>query len=443
MLAYFNKNLKQFKSFSEKDSTLLAISGGIDSVVMCYIFAQAKLSFGIAHCNFKLRGSDSDADEQFVIALASSLKVPFFITSFDTKAIVEKEKKSIQVAARDLRYQWLETIRKDKGYKWIATAHHLNDSIETFIYNFTKGCGLRGLHGIPSQNGAIIRPMLFATRQDIEDFAQENNIRFREDQSNFSDKYARNKIRHQVVPTLKNINPQFEHSAGDSMQRVQEAEQLLEYTLNQIRNAVLTEKGAYFQLDWEKLNTYPAIPTVLFELLRPYGTNNTQIRDIIQAMNRQAGKMFYTNEFEILCERKKLIIRSKKENTQPSKYLMNLKDKIISLPEGRFHIEEISAPSVFSNNPMVTVFDKKALHFPLILRRWKAGDVFSPLGMQGKRQKVQDFLSNLKLSRFEKEKVWILESEEQICWIVGLRIDERFKVLDNTKECLKITFEKN
>ena len=280
--------LKEFKGFIEKeglikegDQILLAVSGGMDSIVMSHLFQMAGYPFAVAHCNFQLRGEASDRDEEFVKHLAFELKVPYHIIRFDTEAYAKKQKQSIQLAARELRYQWLEEIRETNQYRAIATAHHLNDSIETVLYNFTKGCGIRGLHGILPKTGKLIRPMLFASREEIEAFVNQNDIAYREDASNASVKYMRNKVRHEVIPVLQSINPAFEKTIEENIQRFRETEAVLEGAIKQFRKELITRKEELILIDFTKLPK-AGKPTILFELLRDWGFNKDQVNQILE-----------------------------------------------------------------------------------------------------------------------------------------------------------------
>lgn len=430
------------KLISSNQKTLLAVSGGIDSVVLCHLFKQTNLPFGIAHCNFKLRENASDDDEFFVKKLANELGVPFFSTAFETTQIAKKRQQSIQVAARDLRYEWLEKIRKKHGFATIATAHHLNDSVETVLYNFTKGCGIRGLHGILPKVGHIIRPLLFATKEEIEKFAKNENLSWREDASNATDKYARNKIRHHVVPVLKQLNPNFEQTAAANIQRLQETEALYDFAIQKIKAKIVHKKEDTLYISISKLLNAPAPQSVLFEILKSYQFNNQQVRQIIRTArhlenNTHSGKNFYAQAHCLLIDRDFLILK-KETISNIEHHLIYKNDNQILLSDRILNIKAIAKPKQFSQNKQEAILDFDKLHFPLKLRKWQAGDHFQPLGMKGKRQKLQDFFSNNKLTKFEKEAVWILESRGEICWIVGYRLDERFKVTNSTNSCLQI-----
>ena len=425
--------------------TLLAVSGGIDSIVLCHLFKQINFPFAIAHCNFKLRAEDSDEDEIFVKEIANQLEVPFFSIAFDTEKIAAKKKQSIQVAARELRYDWLEEIRAKNGYDFIATAHHLNDSIETVLYNFTKGCGIRGLHGILPKNGNIIRPLLFSTKKEIEKLAIENELNWREDVSNATDKYARNKIRHHVVPVLKDLNSVFEKTVGENLIRLQETEKLYEFAVKQIKEEIIRKEDNLLKIHIQKLQQTPAPSSVLFEILNPFGFHNRQITQIlagfVKPSSPSVGNTFFSQSHCLLVDRTHLILKENSEN-EVEHTLIYAKDESIQLSDGILVIQKNqNIPAQFSRNSHQTYMDADKISFPLKIRKWKAGDTFQPLGMNGKHQKLQDFFSNNKLTRFEKEAVWILENKGEICWIVGYRLDERYKITNQTQNCLFFAFE--
>jgi tRNA(Ile)-lysidine synthase len=441
MLERFLQNIKSKQLVADGSTTLVATSGGVDSVVLCHLFRLAGLPFTIAHCNFKLRDESSDLDEEFVRDLAERLQVEFFSIQFDTQGFAKQNKLSIQVAARELRYSWLETTRQIARCQQIATAHHLDDSIETMFYNFAKGCGLRGMHGIQEKNGHLVRPLLFATKTEVVNFAESQGIQFREDASNESDKYSRNLIRHHITPVFEKLNPQFQLTAGENLERIREAEALYDFAIGQIREVVFEQIEGGFKIDHLKLRSYPAPATVLFELLKPYHFNNAQVAQILQSLENQPGSWFESDAGRLLADRSHLIFSSG-ENFGGVLIIEDFPKGPTTLPDGR-HLElnqwngTVGMPS---QHPNIAFLDESCLHFPLTIRHWQPGDWFCPLGMGGKRQKLQDFFSNNKLSRIEKEKVWLLESNGKIAWVVGWRLDERFKVTSTTNQIIQAVF---
>lgn len=439
MLERFKQYISEEKLIESGEKTLLAASAGVDSTVLCHLFQAAKLPFAIAHCNFQLRGADSEGDALFVKNLAAQFEVPFVSTSFDTLFFAKNNKLSVQEAARQLRYEWIEKMRPQLKCSHIATAHHLDDSIETVLFNFARGCGIRGMHGILPHNGRIIRPLLFATKSEILEFAKNQNISFREDVSNLKDKYSRNKIRLQAIPVFEKINPSFQKSAAASIERLRQTAQLLDFAVQTIRQKVLHQQGDEWTLDIAALRSYPALPTVLYELLLPFGFNAAQVGGILQSMDRQPGQRFDSQDWCLLSDRSFLFLKKREPQTEEI-MIPALPSAPVELPNGShllFRLEK-GPPPTFPPDPKLAWLDLDTLSFPLKLRHWQQGDSFLPLGMSGRRQKLQDFFSNRKLSRFEKEKVWLLESGGAIAWVIGLRLDERFKITATTKRFLVV-----
>lgn len=428
--------------FHSNEKVLIAVSGGVDSVVLCHLFHLSKYNFGIAHCNFQLREKDSDGDAIFVKKLAEEMQVPFFEIAFETNDYVEKNKVSIQVAARDLRYNWLEKIRQENDFQYLATAHHIDDSLETVLYNFTKGCGIRGLHGILPKVKNIIRPLLFTSKKGVLLFAKEHKISFREDASNSTDKYARNNIRHHVIPALEKINPSLQKTTAENIQRLQETEQLFNYAIALLQKEVSNQQGEKLFIHLEKLQATPVPSTLLFEILHPYGFNNDQTAQMINSIGNQAGAIFHSPTHQILLDRDFFIVRESSQVTG-EQLLISKNDTQITFPEGQLSFEIKNPISDFSQKEKhIAQFDLKKILFPLTLRKWKAGDYFQPIGMNGKRKKVKKLLTDLKMNRFEKEAVWVLESDGEICWVIGIRMDERFKVIEGSTSILKMNLEK-
>jgi tRNA(Ile)-lysidine synthase len=395
-----------------------------------------------AHCNFGLRGSDSNGDEAFCKTLTDTLNIRFFSKRFDTQKIAERGGVSIQMAARDLRYAWFEELCTQEGFTYVATAHHLNDSIETFLVNFTKGCGIRGLHGIPVKNGKRVRPLLFATRKDIELFADNNQIIFREDASNEERKYVRNKIRHEVIPRLISINPEFERSAGETIARVGEAEQLFDFAIEQLKSSCYQElSSTTSRINLRLLKEFPAPTTLLFEMLRDKGLHPDQVGQILSA---GTGAVFHSGHYRFLVDRESLLIELNTTGKPFEEISIEKNIEQVCLDTGIVQFSYAAdIPKNFPDLNDQVFLDVSKLHFPLKIRGWRKGDTFKPLGMNGKSKKLKDFFNDLKLSLFDKERIRILtDSDDNIIWIIGLRPDERFKVLPETKKCCKLSFQK-
>lgn len=439
MLASFKQFYQEKKLFENKEKILLAVSGGVDSMVMVDLFAKANLLFGIAHCNFQLRGKESDTDEQFVKSKAEDLGVPFFKIRFDTEAAAAHYKTSIQIVARDLRYKWLQDIRTNNNFHYIATAHHLNDSLETVIYNLSKGCGIRGLHGIPLKKETIIRPLLFASRGEIVSYAQENNVLYREDASNTSTKYKRNLIRQEVIPVLQTINPSLIKTFERTLHHLQETEILFEEAIHKYKQEVMDTSNDVISINLKPLLSHPAKSTILYELVKFYGFHAAQV-DQMLSNQTLVGAICQSVNHELLKDREKWLLRAKKKLKENHK-LVNKNNSKVQINTTQFTFQILQeVPTKFPKDSSTVFLDLENLSFPLLIRTWIAGDRFQPIGMNGKHKKVQDLLSDQKLNRFEKEEVLVIESDGQIVWVVGIRMDERFKVQPTTRAILNIRF---
>lgn len=421
--------IKQHALFDTEDKVLLAVSGGRDSVLMSHYFKQADFNFGIAHCNFKLRGSEADAEEQFTSDLADELEVPFYTTFFDTAAYASGKGISVQMAARELRYGWLEEIRKDFNYACIALAHHQSDTVETILLNLTRGTGISGLHGILPKRDKFIRPLLFLSREEIDKIIIQEGFKYRDDSSNQSSKYARNKIRLQVVPVLKELNPNLEETFKANAQRFSELEQLLHHRVEELREALFTQQpdGEIF-ISLNDLKKLAPRQTLLYGLLNPFNFTEPVIRDLIRALNGQPGKAFHSTTHQIIVDREHLILIEKDQSTP--------RELMIGNTEGEYRWQNdlyrsYSAPvSAFKNKTSNTIvqLDHKLLHFPLKLRSWRNGDYFYPFGMKGKK-KLSDYFIEQKIPRQLKGKIAVLENGNgEILWIAGYRSDDRYKI---------------
>lgn len=444
ILQSFKSHLWENAWFTAGERVLLAVSGGLDSVVMVDLFHRAGFSFGIAHVNFQLRGAASDGDADFVRQLAAGLEVPYYETVFSTQKKAEERKLSIQVMARELRYEWLEEIRSAHGYAWIATAHHLNDSFETALYNWTKGTGIRGLLGIPRQNGLIIRPLLFTGRESLERYAQENALQYRTDASNLEDKYSRNKIRHHVWPVLKKINPGLEETFRGNLERLGEIHFLYEWALDRLQGEWTQQTDEEFRIAVSPLRTFPAARTLLYEWLKEFHFSNRQTDQVFDSMDHEPGAVFYSSTHRLLLDREWLLVRTLADREEADIFPVSRADQTVPLPEGVLEmLLEEGCPETFPTSAAEAFLDADRLTFPLRLRRWLPGDRFAPLGMHGKHQKLQDFFSNQKISLFEKERVWLLVSGDgEVAWIVGHRPAEPFKITAETTNYLHLHFRK-
>jgi tRNA(Ile)-lysidine synthase len=434
MLNAFTKYIQQEKLFSAKDKILLAVSGGIDSVVLCEMFHKAGFKFGIAHCNFGLRADESDGDEAFVEALAEKYDVSFHATAFDTSAFAKKNKLSIQAAARELRYQWFENIRENFNYKFIATAHHSDDSIETFFINLIRGTGISGLHGILPKQGNIIRPMLFTNKEKITSFTKKSKLKYREDSSNASDKYVRNKLRHKIIPELKKINPSIESAIAQNIKHLRDVELIYKKAIESERKIINKENEDRKIIPISSLKKLKPLSPYLFEFLYPLGFNSSVIEKIILSLDNTSGKQFFSETHRLIKDRSELIIERIRE-TKEELILISQDQKELRSAEFRLKFKAFKA----DQNKKIKMtagtanLDYDKLFFPLEIRKWQKGDVFYPLGMKGKK-KLSDLFIDKKLSLDQKENIRILTSEGKIVWVIGMRLDDRFKITDKTKK---------
>jgi tRNA(Ile)-lysidine synthase len=423
--------------------TLLAVSGGIDSVVMLHLFHKAGFDVGIAHCNFGLRGDESTADEHFVRTLAERYGYPFHTILFDTKSFVREHAVSTQMAARSLRYNWFDKLRIEFKYSWIATAHHANDSFETSLLNFVRGTGLAGLDGVPITSGNVIRPLLFATRANIEVYLHQNDLLWREDRSNASLDYKRNIIRHEVVPTLKKLNPSLERTFEATAERLAAADVLLGLHLTEWAGHISTRKEDNLTISIEKLLSSPKPAYGLWFIVQHYGFSYEQSKLILETIRGIAGKQFYSNTHTILRDRNTLLISENKQVAPDNTLDISSNENNYILDKGSLHVrvDKTPLPFLFEKDPNVGLFDMNLLQFPLILRPWLRGDSFQPLGMKGKRKKLSDLFIDAKIPLLKKHDLRVLvNGNGDIIWVVGLRMDERFKVSDATRFIFTITF---
>ena len=437
MIEQFKKYIKKKNLFSDNDKILLAVSGGIDSVVMTELFSLAGYNFAIAHCNFKLRGNDSDKDENFVKELATKYKVPFFLKVFNTRKYSDDNKISIQMAARELRYYWFTELLNSEDYRYTATAHHRDDSIETFFINLFRGTGISGLHGILPKQGDVIRPILFTGRDEIEAFQTENNIMFREDKSNLSDKYLRNKVRHKLFPIIKEIEPDIEKVMQKNISRFAETENVYFKEIDQKRKIAVRKENEKILISIDELKKLKPLRAYLYEFLLPYNFNFSDVENIINSLDGISSKQFYSPTHRLLKDRNSLIIIPL-TNKKVQENFINKYDKEILFPVSlKIRIEKSSEISFDKN---FAFLDYSKLEFPLILRKWKRGDVFVPFGMTGIK-KLSDFFIDEKLSIIQKEQIWLLCSGKNIIWVIGYRIDNRYRITENTKQVYRLTFQ--
>jgi tRNA(Ile)-lysidine synthase len=442
MLQAFKEYIRSTGLFSESDRILLAVSGGVDSMVMVRLFRDAGFNFGIAHSNFGLRGEESDGDEDFVRHIANELDVPFFVKHFETAHFASDQKISIQMAARDLRYTWFDETLHAHNFNFIATAHHLDDQAETFLINLIRGTGISGMHGILPKQGKIIRPLMFTTRERILTYAKEIGLTWREDRSNKSRKYLRNKLRLDVLSELYKINPQFSIKLNESISHLRDVEAIYHnhiagVTADLVQN---TPDGVMISIDW--VYEYEPHDTYLFELLKPYGFAFPVVREIVRSLDTFSGKVFYSPTHRLLRDRENFIIQPlseiatdpySTENITLGKETLNIEQPICLC---MYQTDQIS--DLPMGKATIACLDQDKLVFPLKLRKWEKGDWFMPLGLKGKK-KLSDFFVDQKVSLADKEKTWLLLSGEDIVWVIGKRIDNRFRITSKTRKAYVVT----
>jgi tRNA(Ile)-lysidine synthase len=407
----------------------------MDSVVLTHLCHKMKLDISLAHCNFNLRGDESDADEDFVLHLAEDLDVEIFIESFDTEAYAKTHKLSTQMAARELRYAWFDDLMEQLHFDYVLTAHHADDNLETFLINLSRGTGLEGLTGIPEINGNIVRPLLPFSRQELEYYAIKNKLKWREDSSNFATKYLRNKLRHEVIPTLKEINPQILQNFNKTLSFLQDSNEIMEDCIAGVQKKIVSVEGDLIILDIKKLLKLSNPKAYLYQLLKDF--NFTEWDDVASLLEAQSGKQVFSETHRLLKNRKTLIL-SERVSKGIETISISEKDNQVETPLGTINLEEVEQMGI--SNASTIYVDKHLLKFPLKLREWIKGDYFYPLGMQGKK-KLSKYFKDEKLSLIEKEQTWLLCSAKDIIWIIGRRADDRFKVTESTKQILKIEFK--
>ncbi|MEO8960492.1 MAG: tRNA lysidine(34) synthetase TilS [Ginsengibacter sp.] len=485
LLQEFIKNIQQQNLFHKNDYLLVAVSGGADSVALCELCFQAGLHFEIAHCNFKLRGEESDRDEQFVRKLGEKYCTKVFVKNFDTQKYAEGNKISIQVAARELRYKWFDRLLKEEpdvsdplavvryqaldngaqlskissqeiipspvthtpGLRKLLTAHHANDNVETLLMNFFKGTGIKGLQGILSKQGPIIRPLLFAKKEEIVTFIKENNLQFVEDSSNSSDKYTRNYFRHQLIPSVQKVFPQAEENLINNIERFNEIKILYLQSIELHKHNLLEQKGNETHIPVLKLLKSKPLRTVIYEIIKDYGFTAHQTDEVIHLLNSDTGKFVSSATHRIFKNRKWLII-APVENSKFNTIMIYQEDietsnRVVDFELGELKFKKhpgLKGTPLVSNE--IAMLDLKNISFPLMLRKWKQGDYFYPLGMPGKK-KLSKFFIDQKMSLTEKEKIWVIESDKRILWVIGKRVDDRFKITNKTESALYIQFSKS
>ena len=461
MLDQFLEFVARHRLCNKSDATLLAVSGGIDSTVMFYLFKEAGFKVGVAHANFQLRGAESEGDQAFVTQLCATFEVPLFVRRFDTEKYAWEKSLSIQLAARELRYVWFRELINQQGYTHIATAHHFDDSMETVLLNLARGSGIDGLAGIPVKNGLIIRPMMFASRKQVEHYADLHGIVWREDASNQTDNYQRNYIRHHVMPHLRALNPSLDVTWRKGSQKVKLESMIIQDAVDVWKGKFVREENGRLRVSKDAFAAASGNPVMLWRYIRDFGFNFEQATDILQSIPGQSGKRFYSISHLLVIDRAELIIVLRGDEW--SEVLVEVLNQTYHMGHWTLSLHAgsaddldafrraIAAETVAENNGFSTsngseswktrerqvLLDAAKVSFPLTWRKWKNGDHFYPLGL-GHRKKLSDLFVDMKLPVADKDVATVVESGGEIIWIAGLRIDDRFKITDATTNCISL-----
>ena len=438
MLRKLVRHIEKENLFYRDEKLLIACSGGLDSVVLLHLLFKMEVECVVAHCNFRLRGQDSDGDEVFVGQLAEKYGFPFCTTAFDTTAYAKEKGISIEMAARDLRYEWFESIRQASMCQYILTAHHAVDVIETILINLARGTGIHGLTGINAKKGQLIRPLLPFSREEIRSYAHENNLEFREDYTNAQTDFVRNKIRHQIIPVLEEINPAILKTMTENVGRFRDIEAIYNNEITSKRVTFIDQEGGRLLILIAELKKLTAPNSHLYELLSPFGFHSRDVANIIESLDAISGKMFYSEKYQLLRDREYLVL-TEREEKEAGEYELS-KSGLTIEEELKLECRIFERPSdfKFSTDPQIACFDADKLTFPLKLRKWQEGDVFHPIGMKG-RKKVSDYFIDNKFSLSDKEDAWLLVSGEDIIWLVGHRMDDRYKITKATRSIYQVS----
>lgn len=438
MLRAFRNNINENDLFFRDEKILLAVSGGVDSVVMLDLFHRLEMDCVIAHCNFNLRGDESDGDEAFVRELSEKYNYPLFVINFQTKEYASQHGISIEMAARDLRYNWFETMRLEQKCSCVAVAHHSDDVAETLFINLCRGTGIRGLTGIKPKTGSIVRPLLNLSRPQLEAYAKERGLAFREDSTNAQVEYVRNKIRHKVLPVLEMINPSIRQTLMDNIEHFREVEKIYLQAVKEKRAELVVKEDEQTKISISGLKSTAAPATFLFEILAPFNFHFRDVQHMAKALDSISGKVFYSSTHRVIRDREFLLVLPL-ENTTKKEYQIERSIQKINMPFAMsLKFIDSTDDFVFPSHSHIACLDAGKLQFPLTLRKWRQGDTFTPLGMKGKK-KLSDFFIDQKFSMNKKENIWLLVSGDDIVWVVGHRMDDRFKITRDTQQICKLS----
>jgi len=434
MLQKFKEHININFPFLKDKKLLIAISGGVDSVVLAHLFSELNFNISLAHCNFQLREKESNLDEEFVKLLSQKTSNQIFTIKFDTEKFASKNKFSTQIAARQLRYNWFQEIIKKHSFDYVLTAHHADDNLETFLINLTRGSGLDGFTGIPKINGNIVRPLLAFSREEILAYAKTNTIDWREDASNATTKYIRNKIRHKVLPVLKEINPNLLETFAKTLENLQESKQIIEDKIADISSEVINSKNDILKINIEKIIQLSNPKAYLYQLLKEY--NFTEWNDVYNLLSAQSGKQIFSKTHRLIKDRAFLLLSKTVISNEKELFLIDESQSEIIHP---IHLNFEVVQQKSTENKQTIYVDKDLLKYPLIVRKWQNGDYLYPQGMQGKK-KLSKYFKDEKLSLLEKENTWLLcNSENEIIWVLNHRQDRRFSLKNTSNNILKIT----
>jgi tRNA(Ile)-lysidine synthase len=448
MLDEFRRFIDSKRLLDAGQRVLLGVSGGIDSMVMLHLFHRLGTPVAVAHCHFGLRGKASDADQAFVKKQCGALGIPLYTKKFNTARAARQQGVSVQMAARALRLAYFDELMKRHRMSRVALAHHLDDSAETVLLNLVRGTGLAGLQGIVPRSGSVIRPLLFAARKEIAAYAKKEKIAWREDRSNRTDAYARNRIRRHVMPVLAGINPSVLEAFSRHSEAAADAEALYREYVAQLRDGLVREQGGEWRIDTETLASHAGAATLLFELLRGFGFNRTAAAGIYRAIGQPAGRVFLAPGYQLVTDRKALLLRraapagAGEHVIRSDMHRFDWNNRSIGIR--RLALTHDLKKSILEGRAGaagIAWADAAKVEFPLVLRPWKAGDFFYPLGLKG-RKKLSDFLTDRKYPLLRKRDTWLLLSGGRVVWVVGERLDDRFKIDERSKSCLELICEK-
>lgn len=436
MLQQFLENIENKNLIGKGQRVLLAVSGGMDSMVLLHLFERSEFDYGLVHCNFLLRGEESDSDESFVRGQIEQHGIPSFFKEFDTEEYASVRGISIEMAARELRYDYFEKLRQEQGFDLVATAHHQDDLIETFFLNLSRKTGIHGLTGIKEKAGNIVRPLLFVSRNEIETYAQKHFIEYREDSSNNEVIFQRNFIRHKILPLFSELNPAFNKNLVASISNLKDSEQVYDYFLDKEISKIVTSSGDQIKIDIQRLRSTPFPLLLLLEVLSKYRFNATVIEEIHRSLDAESGRQFYSSTHRLVKDREYLFVSEINEGEDK---LFYIEENDMELFEPfDINIEKLDAAGFqIIRRADVACIDNDVVSFPLLIRKWQQGDYFQPLGMRGMK-KVSDFFIDQKIPLHEKENTWLLCSGKKIVWIMGHRLDDRFKITPATGKVLKL-----